>query len=227
MRSSGPRRRPCIRAGGGRSLDALPCADGEARSCRSAGWSHTHGRHYLFDMRPSRVIVVAGQRLALARFQATDHAAVHEFASDPEVCRFTTWGPNTDAETRAFIDGATTVTEGELQLAVMRDHDVIGSAAVWTTSASDRTGELGYVLSRRHWGQGYATEVAQMLVKLGFERLGLERLGATCHPDNAASIRVLEKCGMQREGRLRGHLMVRGQRRDSVAYGLLATDRTS
>jgi RimJ/RimL family protein N-acetyltransferase len=66
-----------------------------------------------------------------------------------------------------------------------------------------------------------------MLIELGFERLSLERLGATCHPDNEASIRVLEKCGMRREGHLRGHVLVGGQRRDYVMYGLLATDRTS
>jgi [ribosomal protein S5]-alanine N-acetyltransferase len=178
-------------------------------------------------MSPSRVTAITRQRLALARFEDTDYDAVHDFSSDPEVCRYTTWGPNTDAETRAFIVGATKPTDAELQLAVMLDHEVIGSAAVWTTSASDRTGEFGYVISRRHWGQGYATEVARMLIELGFERLSLERLGATCHPDNEASIRVLEKCGMRREGHLRGHVLVRGQRRDSVIYGLLATDRTS
>lgn len=201
-------------------------ADSEGRMGK-AGCSSQQDLHYFVAMSAPRATAITRGRLALAGFEIGDHDAVHEFASDPEVCRYTTWGPNTDAETRAFIAEASKPANGELQLAVMLDHDVIGSAAVWTTSATDRTGEFGYVISRRHWGQGYATEVARMLIDLGFERLSLERLGATCHPDNAASIRVLEKCGMRREGRLRGHVLVRGQRRNSLVYGLLATDRTS
>lgn len=102
-----------------------------------------HDLHYLFAVSPPRVTAITRQRLALARFEERDYDAVHEFASDPEVCRYTTWGPNSDADTRAFIVEATKATDAELKLAVMLDREVIGSAAVWTTSASDRTGEFG------------------------------------------------------------------------------------
>ncbi|WP_368854288.1 GNAT family N-acetyltransferase [Nocardia abscessus] len=53
----------------------------------------------------------------------------------------------------------------------------------------------------------------------------LRRISATCHPDNHASARVLEKVGSTLEGRMRSHLFVRGARRDSLLYA--AVDGTN
>jgi RimJ/RimL family protein N-acetyltransferase len=168
--------------------------------------------------------VINGPRLTLARFHEGDLDAVHAFASDPVVCQFTTWGPSTIEDTRAFLVEATQPTSDGHQVAVLLDDQVIGSAAVWTTSPQDRSGELGYTIHRDCWGRGYATEVANLLLQLGFERLGLERIAATCAPENAGSARVLEKVGFRREGLLRGHVLVRGTRRDSLLFGRLRTD---
>lgn len=172
----------------------------------------------------ARVAEISGSRLSLARFRESDFDAVHSFASDPAVCEFTTWGPNSEEETRVFIDEATRPMSGGYVLAVMLGDEVIGSAAVWTTSRGDRTGELGYTIRRDCWGRGFGTEVATLLLHLGFERLGLERMAATCASDNVASVRVLQKAGLRREGLLRGHALVRGRRRDSLIFGRLVTD---
>lgn len=172
----------------------------------------------------SRQVVIRGDRVELARFDEGDVEAVHRFASDPAVCRYTTWGPNTWDETRAFVLDAVRSQDDRYDLAVVRDGEVIGSASVWTTSAAHRVGELGYTLRPDCWGRGYATEVARLLVRLGFGRLGLERLGATCDPGNAASVRVLENAGLRREGLLRGLYLVRGRHRDRLVFGCLRSD---
>ena len=171
-----------------------------------------------------REVLASGPRLELARFQLGDLEAVHAFASDPVVCTYTTWGPNTLADTRAFLEDAVVGRVGEYSLAVVRQDQVIGSAALWTTSVADRVGEFGYTIARPHWARGHATEVAGLLLDLGFSRLGLERLAATCDPENAASARVLEKAGLQHEGRLRGNVLVRGHRRDSLMFGMVRSD---
>lgn len=57
--------------------------------------------------------------------------------------------------------------------------------------------DLGYRLLREAWGQGYATEAAAATLRYGFEVLGLERIVAIAQTGNLASLRVLEKCGMQ------------------------------
>lgn len=168
--------------------------------------------------------MISGPRLALARFRVSDVDAVHVFASDPEVCRFTGWGPNTLEETRTFVAEAARRHSDRFDLAVLRGDEVIGSASVWTTSPEHRVGELGYTIRRDCWGARFATEVARLLVELGFDRLGLERLAATCDPDNVASTRVLEKAGLRREGLLRGLYVVRGRRRDRLVFGRLRTD---
>ena len=61
--------------------------------------------------------------------------------------------------------------------------------------------ELGYRLVRSAWGQGYATEASRALIDKGTREQGVTRISATALADNAASIRVMEKCGLTLEGR--------------------------
>ncbi|WP_313814440.1 GNAT family N-acetyltransferase [Glutamicibacter sp.] len=165
-----------------------------------------------------------GQRLRLRKFAINDFAAVHEYATDPQVYRYAEWGPNTEDETRAFIDDAMQRKEDFLSYAVVLDDQLIGAAAVWVTEPGVPSGELGYGLNSRFWGHGYATIIAGMLVELGFKRLGIHRLTATCAPLNLASRRVLEKNGFVLEGQLRENKMVRGEFRDSLLFSRLSTD---
>jgi ribosomal-protein-alanine N-acetyltransferase len=60
--------------------------------------------------------------------------------------------------------------------------------------------EVGYRLLRKAWGQGFATEGARELVRYGFDTVGLYRIIGLTHPDNAASQRVLVKCGLAATG---------------------------
>lgn len=59
--------------------------------------------------------------------------------------------------------------------------------------------ELGYILSGLAWGQGFATETVNALVTVAAS-FGLLELDAHVHPANAASIRVLQKCGLTPDG---------------------------
>jgi RimJ/RimL family protein N-acetyltransferase len=56
--------------------------------------------------------------------------------------------------------------------------------------------EVGYRFVKEHWGNGYATEAATASIAFGFEELGLDRIVAVALPENTASRRVLEKCGL-------------------------------
>jgi L-amino acid N-acyltransferase YncA len=57
--------------------------------------------------------------------------------------------------------------------------------------------------------------------QFGFTDLRLHRIWATCRPDNQGSARVLEKIGMELEGQLRDHILIRGQWRDSLLYAAI------
>lgn len=165
-----------------------------------------------------------GSRLALRNFTPQDFDAVHAYAADPLVCRHVDWGPNSRADTEAFINDAITTVPDALNLAVTLDKQVIGAGAVWATSGQHAIGELGYVLNRACWGRGYATVVVGLLLDLGFGVLGLQRIEATCAPENTASRRVLEKSGFSYEGLLRGHKHTASGRRDSLLFARLAVD---
>jgi len=87
-----------------------------------------------------------------------------------------------------------------------------------------RSAALGYCLDAPAWGQGYATEAASVLLQWAFDTLDLNRVQAETDTRNAASARVLEKLGFQREGTLREDCVVNGNVSDSWVYGLLRSE---
>ena len=175
-------------------------------------------------------VELVGERLLLREFRGEDWQAVHRYASDPEVCRFMNWGPNGEAETKDFIERRLRAAEERPRrsfglVVTLRDtEDVIGSCGLTVSKPEHRQGWIGYCFARAYWGRGYATEAARLLVKLGFEMIGLHRIFATCDSENAASARVLEKTGMRLEGRLRSDDFVKGRWRDSLLFAILEDD---
>jgi len=59
--------------------------------------------------------------------------------------------------------------------------------------------EVGYGFHARHWGRGLATELARFAIARGFEHLGVDSIVSFTLPDNLASRRVMEKCGLVHE----------------------------
>ena len=57
--------------------------------------------------------------------------------------------------------------------------------------------EVLYAFGKDYWGKGYATEAAQASIDFGFEQVGLERIIALAVPENIASRRVVEHCGLE------------------------------
>jgi [ribosomal protein S5]-alanine N-acetyltransferase len=167
-------------------------------------------------------------RLLLRELSESDLGAVHGYAGDPAVTRFMDWGPNSPADTAAFLASvlraATTAPRPAYTLAVVvrATGDLAGAVNLEVTSAEHRRGAMGYVLARSHWGNGYATEAAAAILRFGLGEAGLHKIVATCDPENEASAHVLTKIGMQREGYLREHLLIRGQWRDRLTFAALA-----
>jgi ribosomal-protein-alanine N-acetyltransferase len=74
--------------------------------------------------------------------------------------------------------------------------ELIGWAGLQFLSELNET-EVGFLLSPHNWGKGYATEAARASCRFGFEGFDLDHLIALVHPDNAASRRVINKCGVR------------------------------
>jgi ribosomal-protein-alanine N-acetyltransferase len=174
-----------------------------------------------------------GPRLFLRELTLDDWADVHAYASMPEVCRFQPWGPNSPADSRRFVEAAITAgkqqprTRFALAVALIRTSKAIGVGELRVQSADFRVGEIAYVLHPDYWAQGLGTELARLLLRLGFDELKLHRIFATCDPRNIASGRVLQKVGMVHEGRLRENILLRDGWRDSDLYAILETEQGS
>ena len=84
---------------------------------------------------------------------------------------------------------------------------------------------LGYWLGVPYVRQGYMSDAVAAAIAFSFIELKLHRVEAATLPDNAASIRVLERNGFQREGFARSYLKINGTWRDHVLFGLVADDR--
>jgi ribosomal-protein-alanine N-acetyltransferase len=170
------------------------------------------------------------ERLILRPFREADYDDVHEYASDPRVTRFMTWGPNTPEISRKFLDIALAEQQVwpravvNMAAEVASERKMIGSVRFAVIDASTRTADFGYSLHRAYWNQGYATEAAGALVRHAFEVLGVRRVYATCDVRNTGSWRVMEKLGMRREARF--HKDVRSRRgwRDTYLYAVLADE---
>ncbi|WP_298251984.1 GNAT family N-acetyltransferase [uncultured Arthrobacter sp.] len=135
----------------------------------------------------------------LREYVLEDFGAVHSFASDPRIARFVDWGPNTEDDTRAYLEGCIAAQEASprtvFTLAITLPGGVpVGSVGL--TVDEQQRGHLGYVVGVDHWGRGYATEAATCLLAHAHNTLELDLIEATCRPANVASARVLEKIGM-------------------------------
>lgn len=166
------------------------------------------------------------RRLLLRELHATDHSRVHAYASDPEVVEYMPWGPNTEQDTRDFLERSAAAARAEprtsYELAVVRRADdlLLGAVGLHLDGGGHQA-MLGYCYDREAWGSGYATEAARAMLDFAFDVLLLHRVWAGCDPGNVASARVLEKLGMRLEGRLRESERIRGAYRDTLVYGLL------
>jgi len=150
-------------------------------------------------------------------------ALFYAYGSDPEVTRFLRWTPKTDPdEFREFLTRAVANSEqGDEAHWVLETRDGGSPIGMITAWYSEHGAELGFVLARAAWGQGYMTEAAAAVLRALLDDPRLFRVWAYCDCENAASARVLEKLGLEREGRLRRwtvHPNISDEPRDSFIY---------
>ncbi|MCW1916717.1 GNAT family N-acetyltransferase [Luteolibacter sp. GHJ8] len=165
-------------------------------------------------------------RLRLRRPLVSDVDAMFEYGSDPEVARYADW------PVRTSKDG---MEEGILRRAQQWE---AGTDYYWviTLPEEDRAiggiscslesdaAEIGFLLHRRHWGKGFATEAARAVLTTALSLSRVNKVWATCDTGNTASIRVLEKIGMKRDGILHASTirpnLAPGIPRDAFSYVL-------
>jgi len=171
-------------------------------------------------------MILRTARLTLRPLESGDAADLHVMMSDPAVMAF--WDSveidKPEVTAQVLREQLDEMAQGlAFYWAIRRDSD---AAFVGTCDLSDidkrhRRAEVGFMLARHAWGQGYGLEATHAVVGHAAASLGLRRLSARAHVGNQRSVELLTRLGFRQEGMLRGHVERDGERRDCLIFGLL------
>jgi ribosomal-protein-alanine N-acetyltransferase len=165
------------------------------------------------------------ERLRLTPLVASDVSDIFPLMADAEVMAFWDVGEIDDPDVIARIVESQ-VEEMDQGLAVywtlrdLGDDQFIGTCDLSEIDRRHRRAEVGFMLGRDAWGQGFASEAMQAVLSYAATQ-GLRRLLARTHLGNRRSESLLQKLGFEEEGMLRGHILRDGERRDCRLFGLL------
>ena len=150
----------------------------------------------------------------------------------PETDKYNTLGiPENIEETKTIIENWISGNNEEnqkhftLKVEINGTNQFIGLIAMNLGKPKFKNAEIWYKFHIDFWGKGYATEAVNKILDFGFDELHLHRIEAGCAVNNLASIKVLEKTGMTREGQKRQVLPLKGGWSDNFEYAILSTDR--
>ncbi|MGW3568637.1 GNAT family N-acetyltransferase [Streptomyces sp. NPDC000941] len=166
-------------------------------------------------------------RLSLRELTIDDVDPVLAIYGSPEATEHLSFTPRSREEVGGIvarsITSATAKPREEYALAVVeRDGgELVGFARLAIDPHQQRAATMGFALRPDAWGVGYGRETVQLVLSLAFDDLDLHRVWAARAPLNTASEKTLLAVGMTEEGRIRGHVYVRGAWRDSIVYGIL------
>jgi len=170
---------------------------------------------------PDTIATLSTPRLTLRPFTDADAEDIFAWASDARVTKFLSFRPHESiAETREALAGWIADQESDdfYGWAIVFGGRVIGRIKTDYVSRRHRRCELGYYLGHDYWGLGLATEALRCVLGYLFNEAGMNRVEAIYEPENPASGRVMEKCGLKREGTLRQFFLCRDE---SYADGVL------
>ena len=168
-------------------------------------------------------------RLLLRPFEEADVEAIYALQSNARVLRYWDSPPWTDrARAEAFIAACRQMEEegsgARFAIETGRERMFIGWCSMFGWNPVYRSLRIGYCLDEPAWGKGYATEAVRAMLHWACDALDVNRVNAELDTRNAASARVLEKLGFEREGLRREDCVVAGEVSDSWIYGLLRRD---
>jgi RimJ/RimL family protein N-acetyltransferase len=145
------------------------------------------------------VPILTTERLTLRGWREDDLAAYAAMTADPEVMRFM-GGPVAEDDTWRQIALFTGHWElrGHGFWVVERDGTMIGRVGLWRPHGWPGL-EVGWLLAREAWGNGYATEAARASVEHAWRTTDVPRLISLIAPENHASARVAQRLGMETE----------------------------
>lgn len=160
---------------------------------------------YTKTARSPKNIILKTKRLYFRPFVEDDLEMLYKLYSDPNVTK------QIKASLKLFMGKITKESTKDILQHFIKEHKKYGYSK-WAAFESEtgnfvgriglsstenpKTADVGYILHKKHWGKGYATEITKAIVAWAFNNTKLETITATTTPEHKASIRVMEKAGM-------------------------------
>lgn len=171
---------------------------------------------------------IATDRLLLRPYTAADLDDLFAMHSREDVVRYLYWDVRDRDQVAAMLERRMTMTaletEGDalvLAVELKAARRVIGDVLLHWLSDEHRQGEIGFIFHPTVHGQGYASEAAREMLRLGFEVLALHRIAGRCEAGNVRSARLMERLGMRQEAHLRENEFVKGKWDDELVFAIL------
>lgn len=170
--------------------------------------------------------MINGVRLVLRAWEKTDLEAFTRWFNDPEVTiNLGNAFPNLSPEQEERYMAKMVDVPHKYCIIVRESGKLIGDCDLHNIDQPSRSAEAGIVIGEKeYWGQGYGREALGMLLEIGFEGLGLNRVGLSLLDINERGYRCYLATGFHEEGRLRQRSFVKGAFRDEVVMSVLASE---
>src|SRR3954447_9631706 len=167
--------------------------------------------------------------VVLREFTDDDLPMVLDLATDPYVPLIGSLPAHaTEAEARKWIERQRgRYAEGagfSFAVAVAHTGRAVGTMGLWLRELASGRASAGYCIAPGARGFGYAADALTAVTAFGWSLSGVYRVELHIEPWNRGSIRTAERAGYQREGLLRSHQEIGGQRRDMLLYAAVRPD---
>jgi len=170
-------------------------------------------------------------RLILRRFTVDDAESVfNNWASDDEVTKYLTWSTHQSIDvSREYMDfcvrGYADLSFYQWGIVLKGTEELIGTISVVEVIDVIDSLELGWVIGRKYWGNGYTAEAAVKIIDYLFDRVGANRIWAGHDVNSPNSGRVMQKIGMKYEGILRQSGRNNQGIADMAHYSIIKSER--
>jgi len=179
------------------------------------------------------MLEIKTDRLLIRDFCQEDFDFYEKMEADPLTVKYELDQPPSYQEIKDKFEGFKDLQiEGErakyhLILVLRESLQPVGRLVLWSTKASIREWEMGWIMSPDYYGRGYASEGAKGLMAYAFDQLKAHRLIANCNANNLGSERVMQKIGMSKEACLRETRYLNQSWQDSSLYAILEDEYKS
>ena len=169
------------------------------------------------------------ERLILRRINMKDAQDIFEYSRDAEVARHVLWAAQKDISEakdycRFMMKRYRQDMPSSWGIVDKFSRRLVGTIGYMDYREEHGSVEVGYSLAKWMWNGGYMTEALRRVIEYTFEAMDINRIEAQHELDNPSSGRVMEKCGMKKEGVLRQRLYNKGKYVDVALYAILQLD---